>query len=119
MSVIAVTARPKEFEAFLLGLGEAGKLKIDIETTGADALARVKAEPSRLVVIDTGLPDFEPLKLVVEIMMVSAMTNTAVVTDMTEEDFHEASEGYGVLKGLPVNPTKEDGVELAELLESI
>jgi len=119
MSVIAVTARPKELEAFLLGLSDAGKLKVDVETTGAATLKRIKAAPPRLVIIDRDLPDFEPLKLVVEVMMISAMTNTAVVTEMSEEDFHEASEGYGVLKGLPMHPTRENGVELAELLASI
>lgn len=119
MGIIAVTTRPDEIRAFLAELGDACKAEVEVETSGQGAVTRAKAEAPRLVVIDTNLPDTEPLKLVVDIMMVSAMTNTAVVTDMSEDDFHEASEGYGVLKALPVNPTKEDGRELAELLAGV
>ncbi len=119
MSIIVATLRPKKISEFLIGLAEASQMEVEVETTGAGALERVKAEKPELVIIDEGLPDFEPLQLVVEIMMVSAMTNTAVVTSMSEDEFHEASEGYGVLKGLPVNPTNEDGQELARLLEEI
>lgn len=119
MAIIAVTTRPKEIADFLVELAGASQAEVEVETSGAGALERIKTDLPRLVVIDKGLPDFEPLKLVLEIMMVSAMTLTAVVTDMSEDDFHEASEGYGVLKALPVNPGSGDGRELAELLKGM
>lgn len=119
MVILAVTMRPGEIQEFLVELGAATKAEIEVETSGAEALKRIKAEAPRLVVIDDKLPDFEPLKLVTEVMMVSAMTLTAVVTDMSADDFHEASEGYGVLKALPMNPKSGDAKELAGLLEDV
>ena len=116
MAIIVATLRPKKIDEFLTALAEASQEEILIETSGADTIKQVKVTTPKLVVVDGGLPDFEPLKLVMEIIKISAMTNTAVVTSMTAEDFHEASEGYGVLVGLPINPGKTDGVELVELL---
>jgi hypothetical protein len=54
-----------------------------------------------------------------EIMMVSAMTLTAVITSMDEEVFHEEAEGYGVLMPLPLAPSASDGVELAKRMAGI
>ncbi|MBG0791868.1 MAG: hypothetical protein H0S80_15365 [Desulfovibrionaceae bacterium] len=118
MAIVAVTTRPSAIRDFLVELADASREEVEVETSGADALTRVKGEPPRLVVIDQGLPDVEPLKLVVEIMMVSAMTLTAVITDMGEDEFHEAAEGYGVLMPLPADPQPADGRALAEALRN-
>ncbi len=119
MAIAVVTTRPDDVREFLVELGDASREEIVIETSGTGALERIKTDPPRLVVIDRDLPDFEPLKLVMEIMMVSAMTLTAVVTDMDEDDFHEAAEGYGVLKALPPDLAAGDAKALAEALQGL
>jgi DNA-binding response OmpR family regulator len=119
MTIVAVTTRPREIQEFLVELAGASRDEVEVETSGAGALERIRAYPPRLAVIDTDLPDFEALKLVVEIMKLSAMTLTAVVTDMEEDDFHEASEGFGVLKALPVDLKAEDAKVLAEALQGM
>lgn len=116
MAIIAATTRPREIRDFLVTLGESSQEEITVETSGHGVLAQVKANPPRLVVIDQTLPDFDSLELVVKVMMVSAMTHTAVVTDMTSKEFHDASEGYGVLMALPTEPSEEDGRKLSEAL---
>jgi DNA-binding response OmpR family regulator len=119
MSIVVATARPELLAGFMDGLAKESGQDIGVAPTGAEALERVAATPPVLVVIDEGLPDHKPLDLVREIMMVSAMTLTAVVTAMSEEDFHEEAEGYGVLMPLPVKPAAPDGVELAKRLSGI
>jgi len=119
MSVLVATSRPAELAEFINALGAETGQDIDVTSSGAVTLEQVKAAVPSLVVVDEGLEDFTPLKLVVEIMMISAMTNTAVVTSMTDKEFHDASEGYGVLKALPVKPGRTDGVELATLLSTM
>ena len=51
--------------------------------------------------------------------MVNAMVNTAVVTAMDEEEFHEASEGLGVLSSLPQEPGADAAKGLLDRLASV
>ncbi|WP_319582691.1 hypothetical protein [uncultured Pseudodesulfovibrio sp.] len=119
MAIVLATARPQALAEFTEGLAKESGQSVSVVPTGKTALEQVSAEAPALVVIDEGLPDHEPLALVREIMMVSAMTLTAVVTSMSEEEFHEEAEGYGVLMPLPTEPAAEDGVELAKRMSGI
>jgi len=119
MSIVLATTRPDELAAFSKTLADKTGQDVDVASSGAAALERVSAKSPALVVIDENLPDHKPLDLVREILMVSAMTLTAVVTSMSEEDFHEAAEGYGVLMALPANPAAQDGTELANRLSGV
>jgi len=116
MGILVATARAESLSGFMTALAVESGLDVEVAVSGAATLEKVKTNPPKLVVIDEGLSDLKPMDMVREILMVSAMTLTAVVTSMTEDDFHEASEGYGILKGLPTEPTLEDGKELAGLL---
>ena len=75
--------------------------------------------PLSLPIIDIELPDTEPLPLVQELLTVNAMVNTAVVSPLTEEEFHEASEGLGILAHLPLRPGRSDAAELLRKLRQI
>ncbi|MCJ2165126.1 MULTISPECIES: response regulator [unclassified Pseudodesulfovibrio] len=119
MSIVVATTRADTLTGFMTALAVESGLDIEVLTSGKSTLEKVKVQKPRLVVIDEGLPDLKPLELVREILMVSAMTLTAVITDMAEEDFHEASEGYGVLKALPLELTRDHGKELAGLLAGV
>jgi DNA-binding response OmpR family regulator len=119
MSIVLATVRPEALAAFTKGLADESGQDVAVAPSGTVALEWVAAKKPALVVIDEGLPDHEPLKLVREIMMVSAMTLTAVVTSMPEEEFHDKAEGYGVLMPLPPTPAASDGVELAQRMSGI
>ncbi len=71
------------------------------------------------MVVDSDLPDTDPLGLVQKLLMVNAMVNTAVISPLTEEEFHEASEGLGVLSRLPVEPGPSDAADLLHKLRRI
>ncbi|MCF8069834.1 MAG: response regulator [Desulfobacterales bacterium] len=98
-------------------------LKTDIKSvcveSGRQALeAAVKLSPD-LVIIDEQLKDMSGLELVQRLISVNAFINTAVISSLSDEDFHEASEGLGVLMKLSPKPAKSDAAELLEKLESI
>jgi hypothetical protein len=71
------------------------------------------------VIIDSDLPDIAPLDLVLKLVKVNAMVNTAVVSPLSDEEFHEASEGLGVLGRLPVNPGERDAAGLLGKLKVV
>ncbi|BDQ37998.1 hypothetical protein SYK_23580 [Pseudodesulfovibrio nedwellii] len=116
MSIVFATTRGDSLGEFIDSLADSSGQNIDVVPSGAAALEAVKDGAVKLVVIDEGLSDFDSLTLALEVIKVNAMVNTATVTSLSDEDFHDKSEGLGVLKGLPLDPGKKDGVELAEIL---
>ncbi|THB70389.1 MAG: response regulator [Desulfovibrio sp.] len=116
--ILVATTRQDQLAVFLEELGHScGELVV--LDTGEETLAAARANAPDLVIIDVGLPDFKPLDLVHEVMKINAMVNTAVFTDLDQEAFHEASEGWGVLMGLAMAPAPGDGDKLLERLASV
>lgn len=110
---IVVTSRPDAFVDFLKGLTASGELAVEVAENGSSGLEIIKTADPGLVVVDEGLPDYEPLALVVEVLMTNALFNSAVITSMDDKTFEDKSEGYGVLCALPFEPGEEDGRNLS------
>jgi DNA-binding response OmpR family regulator len=87
--------------------------------SGADAMSALRTASPHLVVIDHELPDIEPLKLAWELLTVNAMVNTAMVSALSDQEFHEASEGLGILARLPLEPEGSDAAELMHKLRKV
>ncbi len=117
--ILLVTGRPQQLADFAEGLRHAEGVSLTVVQSAAGALAAVRASAPQLVVIDNVLPDGEPKKLVVALLQVDAMINTAVVSRLPEAEFHEASEGLGVMARLPDPPGAEDVPVLLEKLAGI
>jgi DNA-binding response OmpR family regulator len=107
-----VTPREDALKDFLKGLSASGELAVEVVGEGAAALDKVKACASGLVVVDEGLPDKEPVAMVIDVLMANAMFNTAMITSMAPDEFEDKTEGYGVLRALPAAPSEKDGQEL-------
>ncbi|MGV8075136.1 MAG: response regulator [Syntrophobacteraceae bacterium] len=119
LRILLVTARPEAFYAFNEVLSSDPEVRLDQAASGAEALSVVRTSSPHLAVIDFDLPDIKPLVLVKELLMVNAMVSTAVVSSLSEQQFHEASEGLGVLARLPVEPGKADACELMDRLKKL
>jgi DNA-binding NarL/FixJ family response regulator len=119
LSIILATARPHLMQVFAGALSSNPEVRLQRVGSGAEALETAQASAPHLVIIDTGLADYEPLELVLKLLKVNAMVNTAVVSPLSEEEFHEASEGLGVLGRLPVEPGESDATELLHRLKKV
>jgi DNA-binding response OmpR family regulator len=119
LHLLLVSARQETLHPLAEGLAADPEVRLDEVSSGAEALRFVSSNPPQLAIIDFELPDREPLPLVRELLTVNAMVNTAVVSPLTEEEFHEASEGLGILARLPVLPRPSDAVELLCRLRQI
>ena len=115
MNILVVTERPIEIDDFLKPLKRMHDVKLVIAQNGAVALGEIRLTPPAFVIVDEGLQDFKPLQLIPEIMKINAMINTAVVSALSPEEFHEASEGLGILAPIPLKPNENDGLELVTL----
>ena len=119
LNIILATARPEGMAAFVEALSSDTGVHLKRVYSGTEALAAVRAACPHLVVVDSDLPDIDPLGLVQKLLMVNAMINTAVISPLTEEEFHEASEGLGVLSRLPVEPGPSDAAVLLHKLRRV
>lgn len=119
LRILLVSARQEALLSFVEGFSSDTDVHLEKVASGAEALSAVRTAPPQLAVIDVGLPDTEPLPLVQELLTVNAMVNTAVLSPLTEEEFHEASEGLGILAHLPLQPGKSDAVELVRKLRQV
>jgi CheY-like chemotaxis protein len=84
--------------------------------SGGKALDRVADTLVDLVVTDEFLGDMTGLELAERMISVNPMINCAAVSTLSSRQFHEASEGLGLLAQLPALPDKEQAEELLQRL---
>ncbi len=87
--------------------------------SGAKALAITADTAVDLVVTDENLGDMTGLKLAEMLLAVDPMINCANLSLLSSEEFHEASEGLGLLVQLPLNPGQEQAQELLRLIKNL
>jgi CheY-like chemotaxis protein len=96
-----------------------GEVEISRAESGKQALDMVSGKTYDLVVADEEFADMTGLEFVRKLLLVNPMINSAVVGRLSEEDFHEASEGLGVLMQLPLFPGDTEAEDLMRCLKKI
>jgi len=119
LRILLVTTRRKAMHPFIDGLSSDPEVRLALVASGAEALRAVRTDSPHLVIIDSELSDTGAMSLVPELLMVNAMSNTAVVSPLSGQEFHDASEGLGVLARLPLIPGRSEAGELLHKLRRI
>lgn len=119
LHIVLASMRSKDFRSFAEALSATPEVHLDLVESGAEALRRVRISSPHLVIIDNDLPDCRPFDLVSNLLRIDAMINTAIVSSLTDEQFHEAAEGLGVLARVPLEPGSEDAAQLLGKLRGI
>jgi CheY-like chemotaxis protein len=98
-----------------------GKKQVQTEwvESGSIALARIAQENFDLAVADENLADMTGLEFCEEVIAQNPMVNLAAVSTLSPADFHETSEGMGILMQLPVSPTQKHAEKLLNQLSTI
>lgn len=118
MRILIATHRPADFAAFIAALKTDG-VETTLAPTGQAALEQATTQPPALLVADDTLSDIGPFVLVTRLMEANAAILTAVITDLSPEDFHEAGEGLGILLALPRHPGATNARELLAALRPL
>jgi len=87
--------------------------------SGEKALETVTDNTFDLVVTGEKLGDMTGFELAGKLISVNPMINCAVMSSLSPEDFHKASEGLGLMAQLPVQPSKEQTEELLQRLKKL
>ncbi len=119
LHILLVCIREEAVRAITEGLSSYPGVKVEVRGSGAEALQFVRLNPPQLAIIDLELPDMEAMVLVQELLTVNAMVNTALLSPLSDKEFHEATEGLGVLARLPPLPRPGDVAEMLRRLRQI
>jgi DNA-binding response OmpR family regulator len=102
---------------------KAGLAKSDVQIIRAESggigLSMIAEDNFDLVVAAENIGDMTGLEFIRAIVAKRPMVNCAAVSSLTPEDFHEASEGLGILMQLPVRPGQEHADMLLGQLKNI
>jgi len=95
-----------------IGARDAAKA-VSVESGGA-ALDMLLKKQVDLVIVDDTLKDMSGLDLARQIAVKNPLAAVALVSPLSAEAFHEATEGLGLLAQLPSQPKRSDARVLLE-----
>ena len=101
------------------GLQQGQGAEVVSAADGKAGLEELNAKPIDLVIVDEQLGDMTGIDFVKQVVKVKPLVNSAVVSILSAEDFHEATEGLGVLMQLPHRPQAGDAERLLAILTRI
>ena len=116
MKIAMLTAREHTLAAFRAGLEGRGA-RIEYFRDDWDFLQAARQRTWDLVLVDGLYRPFHPV--LEQLLELNASLNTAVLTDLDADRFHEAGEGLGILCALPAQPSASDVDPLLARLRAI
>jgi two-component SAPR family response regulator len=119
IKILLVTSEREPFAEFAEVLNKKDFMEIVWAESGQSALNILGNNPSDLVVVNENLDDMTGIEFLKKLLPINPMINTAAVSPLSPEEFHEASEGLGVLMQLPVSPSKLDAENLLQSLNAL
>jgi two-component SAPR family response regulator len=119
LRVLFIVKDIAQFSVLLAGLQCHPEIELLPVETGAAGLLLLKGKKIDLVIVDEQLDDMSGIAFVKQLVKINPLVNTAVVSALTAEEFHEATEGLGVLMQLPIEPREKDAETLLTTLEKI
>jgi response regulator RpfG family c-di-GMP phosphodiesterase len=119
IKILLVTSEREPFAEFAEVLNKKDFIEIVWAESGQSALNILGNNPSDLVVVNENLDDMTGIEFLKKLLPINPMINTAAVSPLSPEEFHEASEGLGVLMQLPVSPSKLDAENLLQSLNAL
>jgi two-component SAPR family response regulator len=114
-----VTENLEAFKEFDKGILKQPDTRVVRTDSLKSAMAIITSDTVDLVIVDEKVSDV-PGKMVIEqIMRVNPMVNTALVSPLGDDDFHEDTEGLGVLMRIPPFPEESVAETVVEKLKKV
>lgn len=101
------------------GLAEASAVSITTAGSQEAALESLSSDAPDLIIIDEDIAGTPGLTIARNILMKNAMVNQVVVSRLTSAEFHEASEGLGIMAQLPPDPDAAQAKRILEILDKM
>lgn len=104
---IILVGETERFASFASALQGNEPIKVFWKKSGEEVLEQLAHDRIQIVAVDEKLGDMAGLELVNRLAEQHPFVNSALVSTSSAEDFHEETEGLGVLMQLPDPPDDE------------
>ena len=84
-----------------------------------EVIPKINQSKFDLLLVDEMLSDITGIECLNKVVLENPFLNTAAISSLSAKDYHEATEGLGVLMQIPVNSSAEDGEKLFDYLNNI
>ena len=118
LKLLLVSPNKASLSGLASALAEHGDVDLSWAESGEKALDIASDTAIDLVVTDERLGDMTGLEFAGRLLSVNPIINCASVSHLSPENFHEVSEGLGLMAQLPIQPSKEDAEELLQRLRN-
>jgi len=119
ISILLISQDNNSLSGLSAFLGKQNNVDIYLAGSGSKALTMISGRTFDLAVVDEDLGDMAGLDFVKEMILINPMVNSAVVSSLSQKDFHEASEGLGVMTQLSPKPGEGHAEEMLHSLKRI
>ena len=119
IKILLVTSEREPFSGFTKMLKQKDDVELSWAANGQEALEEIPDTPVDLVVVNENIGDMTGIEFMKKLLPINPMINCAAVSPLPPEEFHEASEGLGVLVQLPVDPGKLEAEDLLKRLKKL
>jgi len=119
IKLLLIAPDKQPFSKFTTSLTQNDDVELTWASTGHEALAVVSENPVDLVIVNENIGDMTGIEFMKKLLPINPMINCAAVSPLAPDEFHEASEGLGVLVQLPVNPGELEAEDLLKRLKNL
>jgi two-component SAPR family response regulator len=119
IKILLVTSEREPFSEFAWVLKQKDDVELFWTSTGQEALEAISDNPVDLVIVNENIGNMTGIEFMKKLLPINPMINCAAVSPLPPEDFHEASEGLGVLVQLPVDPGELEAEDLLKRLKKL
>lgn len=119
LKLLIVSNNMESFSEFNSALKENDSNEILYAESGETALGMIKDNAIDLVITDEKIKDMSGLAFIRKLISINPMINCAAMSILSEKEFHEASEGLGLMDHLPINPGRPHAEKLLKTLRLI
>ena len=119
IKMLLVTSEREPFSEFATVLKKKDDVELTWAASGQEALEVISGNPVDLVIVNENIGDMTGIEFMKKLLPINPMINSAAVSPLPSEEFHEASEGLGVLVQLPVDPGKFEAEDLLKRLKKL
>lgn len=119
VKIIIVTEHRDRFASLVEGLQSESDCTVGWIDSQEEAQSTVSSSPPDVMIVDEKVGVVSNLELAHGLVMANPMVHLALVSSLSHNDFHEASEGLGVLVQLAPGCGKNDASKLVEAFRRV
>ena len=117
--ILIISPNRDALSALAERLNEEKDITVLWAASAKNALEAASKDPVEFVITDEHLGDMTGLEFAEKLVKINPMINCAVISHLSSEEFHEASEGLGLMAQVPAYPDRMAAEELIKIIRKI